>query len=574
MSDIPKMRFLVFGCGGVGGYFGARLAEQGQEVSFMARNQALAALKKHGVRIKSICGDLTVPPEKLGALIDTTSIGAQTQVCGEAPLKKQKAGEADQVFEADVIILGCKAWEAERCLSMCRPWCGPKTLVLPLQNGVEGFDKIKNIVSSWGVGRALAGCCNIVSAIQEPGMIRHWAANPPYITFGEFEGAPCQRTRDLQKIFAACPGMAGHLEEEAMPNIWEKFAFICSTTAVGAVSGPSATQDIIAATPELLALWRTCMMEIITLARSYGLRYEDEWLEKRVGMLQAAVGATTSCSRDLWAGKPSEVDDLLGSVVRMGKEQKIPTPSIATLFSVLITRERLAREEIELPIYPLAEGQKIFGAICNHKGQQLPADRMLEQKKADDFKHVEWAISPMSSAILSGGNVICPEGVSMGWEVELGVIIKKSCAQVPAEKAMDVVGGYCMVLDMTGFSTGFEIMKHGFSWTRNKALATWKPVGPFIKPSAIKDPMDLTIITKVNDKEVARDSTKTLKFNIAEQIADASSITPLQRGDILMVGAGSLGPVSIGDIVEGYIEGLDSKFAVRSKVVAAKSSSL
>eukprot|EP00928_Gymnodinium_smaydae_P079505 TRINITY_DN63410_c0_g1_i1.p1 TRINITY_DN63410_c0_g1~~TRINITY_DN63410_c0_g1_i1.p1 ORF type:complete len:563 (-),score=95.89 TRINITY_DN63410_c0_g1_i1:305-1993(-) len=557
-ENLPKLRWVVFGCGGVGGYFGARLAQQGQEVSFMARNQALAALRQHGVRIKSICGDVVVPPEKLGALIDTGKLG------------KGDDAKVEGAFEADVIMLGCKAWEAERCLAMCRPWCGPKTVVLPLQNGVEGFDKIRSIVQAWGVGHAVAGCCNIVSAIQEPGMIRHWAADPPYITYGEFEGETTAKLQEIQSIFAQCPGMAGHLEAEAMPKIWEKFAFICSTTAVGAVSGPIATQDVIGNTPELLQLWRTCMNEIITLARSQGLKYEDAWLENRINMLRAAKGATTSCSRDLWAGKPSEVDDLLGSVVRMGKEKGVPTPAITTLFSTLIVRERLARSETDLPIYPLSEGQKILGTICNHKGQQLPADFTKEQKKAEDYKMPEWFVSPMSSSILSGGNVEVPRGVEMAWEVELGVVIKKTCANVTKENAMDYVGGYCVVLDMTGLSIGFEQMKYGLSWTRNKVTASFKPIGPFIHASEIPDPHNVSLVCTVNGKEVARDSTKAMKFTIPEQIADASALTPLQRGDILLTGAGSLGPLALDDVVEGYIDGMDSKYLCRTKLVAAK----
>jgi len=570
LEDVPKLRWLIFGCGGVGGYFGARLAQQGQEVNFMARNQALAALQKHGVRIRSICGDVTVPPEKLGALIDTGRLGKKS----DSSEQEAKRAKTTDIFEADVIMLGCKAWEAEGCLAMCRPWCGPGTLVLPLQNGVEGFDKIKSIVSSWGVGRALAGCCNIVSAIQEPGMIRHWAADPPYITFGEFEGASIAKTKMLQAIFDKCPGMAGHLEEEAMPKIWEKFAFITSTTAVGAVSGPSATQDIIGSSPELQQLWRSAMHEIIALARSQGLKYEDAWLENRINMLKQAVGATTSCSRDLWAGKPSEVDDLLGSVVRMGKEKGVPTPVIGTLYTTLLTRERLARSELSLPIYPLLEGQKILGTICNHRGQQLPEFATLVQKKADQYLRPEWYVCPMSSGMPSGGQVEVPPGVEMIWEVELGVIISKTCSQVPKEKAMEYVGGYCVVLDMTGKSLGFESMKHGLSWTRNKCQASFKPMGMFIKPSEISDPHALTLICKVNGKQVTRDTTSIMKFTIPEQIADASEMTPLKRGDILLTGAGSLGPLEIGDTVEGFIEGMDPRYTVKAKLVPAKASSL
>lgn len=563
-EDLPVFRWVFFGCGGVGGYFGARLAQQGQRVSFMARNQALAALKKHGVRIKSISGDVTVPPEKLDQLIDTGSLS--TGGYSDESKKQKLEGH----FIADVVVLGCKAWEAEGCLRMCQPWCGPETQILPLQNGVEGFDKIKELVSSWGLGHALAGCCNIVSAIQEPGLIRHWAADPPYITFGEFAGAPSAKTKQMQAIFEACPGMAGHLEEEAMPKIWEKFSFICATTGVQANSGPHTTQDVVAKTPELLELWKSAMREIIALARSNGLKYEDAWMDNRVNMLAQAVGATTSCSRDLWAGKPSEIDDLLGSVVRMGKAKGVPTPVVNTLFTSLLTRERLARASSNLPIYPLMEGQKVLGTICNHKGQQLPEKFTKEQKKAEEYLRPEWFICPMSSCILSGGQVEVPTGVSMAWEVELGVVISRACSQVSKEKAMEYVAGYCVVLDMTATSIGFDQMKYGLSWTRNKVQATFKPIGKFMDKSQIEDPHTLTLVCKVNGKEVTRDSTALMKFSIAEQVADASHLTPLQRGDVLLAGAGSLGPLALGDDVEGSIEGMDPQYTVRAKLTAPK----
>jgi 2-dehydropantoate 2-reductase len=564
-EEVPRMRWLIFGCGGVGGYFGARLAQQGQRVSFMVRNQALAALRKHGVRVKSICGDATVPPEKLDAIIDTGSI--QADVGAEADPKREKT---DADFVADVILLCCKAWEAKKCLEMCRKWCGADTLILPLQNGVEGFDTIKDIVKGWGVGHALAGCCNIVAAIQEPGMIRHWAADPPYITFGEYSGPPSPKVQSVAKIFSASPGMEGHLESEAMPKIWEKFAFICASTAVGATCGPAVTQDIIGTVPEIQAMWRSVMHEIIALARSYGHKYKDEWLEDRVALLQKSKGATTSCSRDIWAGRPSELDDLLGSVVRMGKAKGIPTPVIGSLLTTLLTRERLARQESALPIYPLLEGQKVLGTICNHKGQQLPADKTLVQKKAEDYAHPEWFVCPMSSCTASGGNVEVPPGVQMGWEVELGVVISRACHKVPKEKAMEYVGGYVVVLDMTGLSDGFESMKHGLSWTLNKCRATWKPVGRFIPASEIEDPHQVTLVTKVNGKEVARDSMSKMKFSVQEQVADASALTPLQRGDVLLAGAGSLGPMGVGDTLEGFIEGLGEQFQASAKLVAAK----
>ena len=198
-----------------------------------------------------------------------------------------------------------------------------------------------------------------MSAITEPGHIKHWAANPPYITYGEFQGSPIPKTLQVKAILDAAPGMDGNLEEDALSKIWEKFTFICSTTAVQATTGPHATQDMIPEIPELLATWRAAMHEIVALCHSYGIKYDLEWVDKRVDALKSAKGATTSCSRDLWNGKPSEVDDLLGSVVRMGKEQKVPVPTISTCYGALIVRDRIARGQ-ELPI-KLPEGHKVLG---------------------------------------------------------------------------------------------------------------------------------------------------------------------------------------------------------------------
>ena len=178
MSELPAMKWLIFGCGGVGGYFGARIAQvKGQRVSYIAacqqvdlpqfpvfsqnfpkpvvisghsrlesvgsfakvRNKALSALKEHGVRITSICGDVQIPASQLGPVLDSQVL------------------DKEEKFVADVIMLGCKASEAEGCLKQCEPWCGPETLILPLQNGVDGLTTIREVVKSWGKGHALAG---------------------------------------------------------------------------------------------------------------------------------------------------------------------------------------------------------------------------------------------------------------------------------------------------------------------------------------------------------------------------------------------------------------------------------
>ncbi|CAL1163761.1 unnamed protein product [Cladocopium goreaui] len=478
------LRWLFFGCGAVGGYFGARLAEKGEKVSFMVRKDTLRVLKSEGVKVKSICGDVHIPRAKLDQVMNTEALDKESK------------------FEADVIVLGCKAWEVERCLGMCAPWCGKNTLVLPLQNGVDGAGKVRQMVSGWGRGHPLVGWCNIVAAIQEPGLIKHWAANPPAVYFGEFEGEATAKTKQLETIFSKCDGVAVHLEQDALCACWEKFSFICSTTAVQATAGPSATQDLIPKVPELEQMWRSAMREIMAVARAHGVNYKEEWIDKRIPILAEALGATTSCSRDLWAGRHSELDDLLGSVHRLGEAKNVPTPVISTCYRSLAVRDRVARREATLPIYPLLEGQKILGTICNHKGQQLPAERTLVQKKVSEAsalaasvekaseceKHfctdeskLEWFICPMTSAVASGGQSEIPEGVQMMWEAELGVVISHACENLSVEEAMNYVGGYCVVLDLTGGNLGAwgrcNVEQRGTTWNNvEQRGTTWNNV--------------------------------------------------------------------------------------------------
>jgi len=543
------LRWLFFGCGAVGGYFGARLAEKGEKVSFMVRKDTLRVLKSEGVKVQSICGNMHISRAMLDQVMDTEMLDKESK------------------FDADVIVLACKAWEVERCLRMCQAWCGPNTLVLPLQNGVDGASMVRSIVNSWGKGHPLVGWCNIVAAIQEPGLIKHWAANPPAVYFGEFEGEATAKTKQLETIFSKCKGVAVHLEPDALCACWEKFSFICSTTAVQATAGPSATQDLIPKVPELEQIWRSAMREIMAVAQAHGVKYKEEWIDKRLPILADAKGATTSCTRDLWAGRHSELEDLLGSVHRLGEAKGVSTPVISTCYRSLTVRDRVARREVTMPIYPMLEGQKILGTICNHRGQQLPVERTLVQKKAEEFLRPEWFVCPMSSAIPSGGQSEIPEGVQMLWESELGVVISHRCENLSVEEAMNYVGGYCVVLDLTGGNLGFETMKHGMSWTRNKCQSSFKPVGAFISKDLLPKPEATKIFCRVNGKIVAQDETNKMKFSIAEQIADASELTPLQRGDIILTGAGSLGPLAIGDLVEGWIEGLEN-YTVSTKLVS------
>ncbi len=168
------MRIAIFGSGGVGGYFGGRLALAGQDVTFIARGEHLRALRSTGLRVDSIKGDFTVSP-----VLATN--------------------DPAQVRNVDVVILGVKAWQIGEAAHAMAPMLGPATFVLPLQNGVEAFEQLAAVL---GRDRVLGGLCKIVSYVVEPGHIQH-AGFEPFVAFGEWDNHLSDRVAVLRETFSS-----------------------------------------------------------------------------------------------------------------------------------------------------------------------------------------------------------------------------------------------------------------------------------------------------------------------------------------------------------------------------------
>src|SRR5260370_26748011 len=179
------MRIAIFGSGGVGGYFGERLALGGNDVTFIARGEHLRALRSTGLRADSIKGDLIV----------------STVLATNDPA---------QVRNVAVIILGVKAWQISGAAHAVATMLGPATFVLPLQNGVEAFEQLAAVL---GRDRVLGGLCKIVSYVVEPGHIRH-AGFEPFVAFGEWDNHPSDRVAALRETFT----QAG-VEPKSPPHI-------------------------------------------------------------------------------------------------------------------------------------------------------------------------------------------------------------------------------------------------------------------------------------------------------------------------------------------------------------------
>jgi len=200
------MRIAVFGAGGVGGYFGGRLAQAGEDVIFIARGDHLKAMLTHGLRVDSVKGDFV--------------------------LKRVKAtDDPSQAGIVDLILVGVKAWQVTNAAEAMRPMVGPETFVLPLQNGLEAPTQLAAV---WGDQHVLGGLCGLSTFIVGPGHIRHAGAEP-FVRFGELDNRPSDRVKLLQKVFTRA-GVIAEIPRDIQVALWMKFLFITAWSGVGAIT--------------------------------------------------------------------------------------------------------------------------------------------------------------------------------------------------------------------------------------------------------------------------------------------------------------------------------------------------
>lgn len=307
------MRVAVFGTGGVGGYFGGRLAQAGHEVSFLARGAHLEAIGRDGLRVDSIAGDFVVRPAR--ASDDPAALGP-----------------------ADVVLVAVKAWQVEDVARRMAPLLGPETFVVPLENGVEAADQIAAAV---GEDRVLGGLCRILSFVAGPGHIRHTGA-APRVEFGERQGTRTDRVDLLRDAFAKAQGVSVSTPSDIEAALWEKFLFIAPMSGVGAAT--RLPVGLWRQVPETRALLEAAMREVLAVARARGVTLRDDVVERTISYVDALPDdATGSMQRDLLEGRPSELEAQNGAIVRLGAAAGVPVPANAFLYAALLPGERRAR---------------------------------------------------------------------------------------------------------------------------------------------------------------------------------------------------------------------------------------
>ena len=298
------MRIAVFGTGGVGGYFGGRLAQAGEEVTFIARGEHLRAIKANGLKVESGTGNFIVFPAK--ATDDVRELG-----------------------EVDLVIVGVKAWQVLDAAREMKPLVGTGTTVLPLQNGVDAASQLLNELSPDNV---IGGLCRIVSFVVGPGQIRH-AGYTPSIVIGELDNRRTERITRIAQVFNRA-GLEITIAADIEIALWTKFLFIASFSGVGAIAQVPA--GVLRTDPKWRGQILSAMKEIYALAHARGIDLPADSVDTVMSGVDALPeDATSSMQRDIAAGKPSEIDSQNGAVVRMARETGIEVPTHELIYELL-----------------------------------------------------------------------------------------------------------------------------------------------------------------------------------------------------------------------------------------------
>ena len=309
------MRIAVIGSGGVGGYFGARLAEAGEDVVFVARGPHLEAMHSGGLRVESPQGDLHLA--SVDCTDDTASLGP-----------------------VDAVLLGVKAWQLTEAVDAIRPLLRADTPIMPLLNGV---DAPASLIHALGARHVLGGLCGIVAHIDGPGRIKHVGAEP-FVRFGELDNTLTPRVEALREAFDRS-GVRVDVPADVMVAIWQKFLFIAPTSAVGAVT--RATFGVMREMSETRELVERAMRETLDVGQAEGVALAEGHLDLAMKLLESApANGTTSMQRDIADGRPSELEAQAGAVVRRSKLLGVPTPLNDVLYRCLLPQERRARGEL------------------------------------------------------------------------------------------------------------------------------------------------------------------------------------------------------------------------------------
>ncbi|BDG09959.1 2-dehydropantoate 2-reductase [Anaeromyxobacter paludicola] len=310
------MRIVIVGAGGVGGLLAGLLSQAGEEVAVVARGAHLAAIREHGLRVEGDMGSFTARVEATDSL--------------------------DALAPADAVLVATKAWQVADVAPKLARLVREGTVVVPLQNGVEAA---LTLLGGLWPGPVLGGLCAVFSWIDAPGVIR-MVGPPIWVKVGEWPKGRSARVEALCEVLRRA-GVDARPQEDVEAAAWEKFLFIDPFGACGALA--AAPIGAVRTTPETRALLEQLVHEVGTLARARGVHLSLEAEARTIAWFdRLAPDSTASMQRDLAAGRPSELVDQVGAVVRMAAESGVGAPAHRFALAALLPREQAAREKAGL----------------------------------------------------------------------------------------------------------------------------------------------------------------------------------------------------------------------------------
>ena len=308
------MKFAIFGTGGVGGYFGGRLAQAGEEVTFIARGDHLSVIQQTGLSVDSIRGDFVVNPAK--ATDSTESVG-----------------------DVDVVILAIKGWQLDDAILHMKPLIGDATVIVPLLNGIEHMEAL---VNAFGREHVLGGVCRISAFIAEAGHIKHVGIDP-FISFGELNREMSERVSKLYDVFKNISGVTVEASGNIELAMWEKYLLIAAFSGVGAVT--RSPVGMFRSIPETRAMFRRALEEVVLVSNSRGVGLTEKSVQAVMDRIdQTQPDTMASMQKDILAGRPSELESQTGALVRMARAATVSVPTHEFIYASLLPMEKKARQ--------------------------------------------------------------------------------------------------------------------------------------------------------------------------------------------------------------------------------------
>jgi 2-dehydropantoate 2-reductase len=296
------VRIAVFGTGGVGGYYGGRLAQAGAEVHLVARGAHLEALRKDGLRVTSPNGDMSL---QLPATDDPADIGP-----------------------CDFVLFAVKSYDTIEAAAGLGPLLQDGTAVVSLQNGIENEGLLAKAI---GADHVMGGVSYILAGISEPGVIEHIGVDR--IIVGELDGARSRRARLLVDLLVAV-GVTAELSDHITYAIWEKYGLICAHA--GMTAATRSPLGVVLSTPVTRAMLHQLLVELVAIAHAEGVPLPADYADARLSYLEGVdPSASSSLALDLSRGNRIELEALHGAALRLADRHGVDVPVLRSIYALL-----------------------------------------------------------------------------------------------------------------------------------------------------------------------------------------------------------------------------------------------